>query len=393
MRRRLVMRFLVLLLALLALAVACSPDTPPPPVIALHQVLGGDVDPGFRRAERPRGFDFPRDHGPHDGFRNEWWHFIGNVETGRGVRYGFQATFFRTALAPQATPRRHSRWATNQVWMAHAALTDPHHGRHFTDERFAREAMRLAGAAAEPFSLWVGDWRVSGLSGGLGQAGQAGGLGQAGQAGGFPWRLEVASDDFALDLELAPLTPPMLNGERGLSQKSDEPGSASYYYSVSRLDTHGTLRVGDAVHSVSGLSWLDREWSSSALAPEQTGWDWFALQLDDGADLMFYRLRDRHGNTDPHSAGSILDSGRQQTGLRAEDIAFTPKRWWRSQSGARYPLAWELEIKPLGKRWVVEAVLDDQEMALSVTYWEGMVVVREDGEAIGTGYLEMTGYD
>ncbi len=373
--------------------------------LPLQQALGG-VAPGYRRAMAPRRFSFPRDHAPHDGFRNEWWHVVGNVRTRRGKRYGFQATFFRIALAPppppnQASPaRRRSRWAATQVWMAHAALTDSgepgdpgNPGKHFAHERFAREALGLAGAVgaagadSPPLDLWVGDWRLTGLG------------------GEAAWELRVATDDFELDFALEPRTPPTLQGEQGFSRKSDAPGAASYYYSVSRLAVRGTLGKGGVAETeteaVSGLAWLDREWSSGALGPEQAGWDWFALQLDDGADLMFYRLRDRNGNgnrngaTDPHSAGSLRAPAGGITPLQASDVVLTPKRWWRSPGGARYPVAWEMAVNPLGKRWIVEAVVDDQELALSVAYWEGMVEVREAGKVgkvVGRGYLEMTGY-
>ena len=366
----------VLLTCLLA---ACSPDDQPPSV-PLQQALGGSVHPAFLRAEKPRDFAFPRDHAPHDGFRNEWWHFNGNVATEEGQRYGFQATFFRIALTPPATAirGRPSRWAAHQVWMAHVALTDSHRRQHFAHERFAREAMSLAGAASppSPFKLWLGDWQV------------------AAPCAGCPWRLRARTDDFDLDLTLSPQVSPTLQGEDGLSRKSAESGNASYYYSISRIATHGTLRLGGQAQpqTVSGLSWFDREWSSSALAPDQAGWDWFALQLQDGADLMFYRLRDHAGHTDPHSAGSIRFADLPPETLRAGDVALTPLRWWRNSGGVDYPVAWELEIAPLKRRWRVEAVVDAQEMALAVRYWEGMVVVREAGRVIGRGYLEMTGY-
>ena len=368
------------------LLTACSQDPVPTANISLQQVLGGGVDPAFRQATSPRQFSFPRDHGRHDGFRNEWWYITGNLETSRGRQFGFQVTFFRIALAPQASTKRQSNWATSHVWMAHVAVTDPAQQRHLSHERFAREAMQLAGTDSSPFRVWVGDWVLSADTTDL------------------PWDLNIKTDDFELAFEFDPLTSPMLQGEQGLSQKSAEPGNASYYYSLSRLDTRGTLRLGDTAYPVSGLSWLDREWSSSSLGSDQSGWDWFSMQMDDGTDLMLYRLRDHQGNTNPHSGGSLLGSGQHQTRLKSNDFVLTPKRWWQSESGAKYPVMWELEVKfanqqgstnnqgPLKKQWTVEAVLDDQEMKLSVNYWEGMVLIREEGKTIGKGYLEMTGY-
>ncbi len=368
-----------LLLLILILLGACSPESTPNPAVSLQQALGSESGSGsgsgFLHAHSPREFDFPADHGPHNGFRNEWWYITGNVAADQGQRFGFQVTFFRFALRPQSEMKRRSKWATNQFWMAHVALTDPTTQKHIATERFSREALGLAGVRTDPFDLWVGDWKIFSAS------------------KGFPWRLNVNTDKFSLDLEFAPLTSPILQGEQGLSQKSTEKGNASYYYSVSRLQSEGAIRFGENNYTVSGLSWLDREWSSSALGPDQVGWDWFSMQIDDGTDLMFYRLRNRQQETDVHSGGSIVDANGVQTNLHFNDIDLKPKRWWKSRNGANYPVAWELEIKPLHKQWLVEAVVDQQEMDFSVRYWEGMVSISENGAIIGRGYLEMTGYE
>src|SRR5205814_718338 len=82
-------------------------------------------------------------------------------------------------------------------------------------------------------------------------------------------------------------------GDRGLSRKGPEPGNASFYYSLTRMPARGTVRVGPETLQVSGEAWMDREWSTSALGAGVQGWDWFALQLADGRELMFYRLRRR----------------------------------------------------------------------------------------------------
>ena len=74
-----------------------------------------DGDPRFERAEGPRTFSFPEDHGPHPTFRTEWWYVTGNLHTEEsGHRFGFQLTFFRSALSPPP-PTRTSAWATNNL--------------------------------------------------------------------------------------------------------------------------------------------------------------------------------------------------------------------------------------------------------------------------------------
>lgn len=339
--------------------------------------LGGVADPGFVRADRPRAFRFPADHGPHPEFRNEWWYFTGNLSAADGRRYGYELSLFRVALTPQA-PLRASAWATNQVYMGHFALTDAS-GRKFQFvERFARGAIGLAGARSAPFAVWIEDWRV-----------------EADAADPSRWRLTAAAGDAGVALQLMSAKPVVLQGERGLSRKSAEPGNASYYYSVPRLATEGTLTIGGKEVAVRGSSWLDREWSTSALGVEQAGWDWFALQLDDGRELMFYQLRRRDGAVDPFSAGMFIDRNGGGTPLRAPDVGVEVTERWTSPRGGVYPARWRLTVPALDLVLDIKPVLADQELMVSVRYWEGAVDVRgvERGRALtGVGYVELTGY-
>jgi predicted secreted hydrolase len=362
----------LLLIALLLLG-GCS-DAPPPAPSGAPGVPASWGDQGFLHADRAREFSFPEDHGPHDGYRSEWWYLTGNLQDPAGRRFGYQFTLFRIALLPHPTPRNESAWSTSHIWMAHLALTDAKGGKHHHDERFAREALGLAGAQAEPLRVWVEDWQL---------------VQPHAQA---PWELRAATQAFTLRLQLAPKHPPRLQGDAGLSRKGRERGNASYYYSITRMATSGTLTIGDSEYRVNGDSWLDREWSTSALDEDQAGWDWFSLQLDDGSDLMFYQLRERQGGASPQSAGSLFAPDGSLTRLRREDVELTPRRWWRSDDGRSYPVAWTLALKRSGRRFEIEALIDDQLMALSVRYWEGAIEVREGGVSVGRGYLEMTGY-
>ena len=345
---------------------------------ALNARLGGDDVGGYARAEQPRVFDFPADHGPHPAYRNEWWYLTGNLTNEDGRRFGYQVTFFRIALAPPSPQldARPSAWASPQVWMTHVALSDAAARQHYQQERFARGAAGLAGAQAEPFRVWLEDWQLSEK-----------------KDAADVWQLNIDTRNFAYEFELRPLKPVVLQGETGLSRKSAEPGNASYYYSMPRLGTSGRIRIGDQEYQVDGLSWLDREWSTSALGPDQEGWDWFALQLDDDRDLMFYRLRRKDGSADPLSAGGLVDPSGALRRLSAEDVELSALRWWQSPDGARYPVEWRLRLFD-GSRYRVEAVFDEQYMTTSVRYWEGMVDVFDDrGIRHGRGYLELAGYE
>ena len=363
----------------LVLATAGCDGRPEPgagsPVAA---VLAADAASGYARATTPGALSFPRDHGPHPDFRTEWWYFTGNLADANGRAFGFQLTLFRFALSPEQR-RRESRFATRQAWMGHFAITDVEAGRFHAFERFARGAAGLAGATARPFKVWLEDWRVESVSPASGQP--------------LPMRVVAAAQGVALDLVLAPGHPMVLQGEQGLSRKSAAPGNASYYYSYTRLPARGALRTPAGRFEVTGQAWMDREWSTSALAPDQAGWDWFALQLDDGSDLMFYRLRDSNGAMHPFSAGVVVDAGGLRRSLGPDDVRVEPLETWSSPAGSRYPVAWRVQVGALRLR--VTARLLDQEHRGSFRYWEGAVAATGRGPAgavAGSGYLEMTGY-
>ena len=349
-----------------------------PPVatesFSVGDALGGIPAEGFKRAIEPRSFRFPQDHGTHSGFRNEWWYFTGNLRTEQDRHFGFQLVFFRTALAPGEV-KGESPWRTHHVWMAHFALTDTEAEQFHAFERFNREAVGLAGVETEPFAIWLDDWSIKEQD--------------------DHWLLVAAEAGLSLTLKLEPLRPPLLQGDAGLSQKSAEPGSASYYYSIPRLRAEGRISLNGRHHQVSGLSWLDREWGTSALSEEQTGWDWLSLQLNDGSDLMFYRLRRKDGSIEPYSAGSWSQPDGSVIKLTVDDVQLDALELWASPKGGRYPLHWRLQIPAHALDLQITPVIDNQELDLLIRYWEGAMDVsgtRDDQPVQGQGYLELTGY-
>ena len=266
-------------------------DTAAAPRLSLSQALGGELA-GFARADRPREFRFPDDHGPHPAYRTEWWYYTGNLKSAAGRHFGFQLTFFRTALkAPTDRVERTSAWGTQDVYMAHFALSDVATPRFYTFQRLSRAALGLAGASAVPFRVWLEDWSVTGET-------------AAGPS--VSMQLSAEEQDVALRLRLRPEKPLVLHGHNGLSQKGAAAGQASYYYSFTRLRSAGVLRLGDEEFQVQGLSWLDREWSTSVLGEALQGWDWFALQLTNGQELMVYQVRQHSGRIHPLSSGTLV---------------------------------------------------------------------------------------
>jgi predicted secreted hydrolase len=335
---------------------------------------------GFTQALTPRPFVFPADHGPHPDFRHEWWYVTGNLDGPAGERFGFELTFFRVSLSPQSggainASAAPSAWRTHQVYMAHFAITDVARKSFWSRERYARGALGLAGAQASPFHVWLEDWSI--------------------EEHGSSWRLHAAEGDNSITLDLLPQTPPVPNGENGLSRKASTLGAASYYYSIPRLAAQGKIQSGGRSFPVSGLAWLDREWGSGALGVEAQGWDWFALQLSDGATLMFYALRNQDGSLDVNSAGTWIEHSKVARALRRQDVTITPENNWESPRGGRYPARWKVEIASLGLSLDVRPVLADQELGTNPRYWEGAVDVSgtRSGTAIsGRGYVELVGY-
>jgi len=356
------------------------------PVSDLDVLRGGATAGQFAQASGPREFRFPEDHGPHPGFRHEWWYVTGNLD-GEGRRYGFELTFFRLALAPgggdpgahetSATSAETSHWRSRQIYVAHFAVTDVARGQFHSAQKYSRQALGLAGAEADPLRVWIDDWELTARD-------------------ASHWELHAAGADYELTLTLRLSQEPVLNGDRGLSRKADDPGAASYYYSMPRLEVSGRLLHAGHPTPVSGLAWLDREWGSGSLGRGQRGWDWFAVQLDDGGALMFYSLRDARGAADPHSAGTWVDPSGQSRPLDSHDVRVEVLDRWTSPRGTRYPSRWRLAVPSIGLEIEAHPVMADQELATRPRYWEGAVDVRgtrASRTVSGRGYVELVGYD
>jgi predicted secreted hydrolase len=374
-------RFISLLALTLLLAGCLGSERPPLMSANVVAALSGDADAGFARAYEPRPFSFPLDHGAHPKYQTEWWYYTGNLQAANGDAYGFQFTIFRSALTPEM-PERTSDFATNQVYMAHFALTDARGGKHHSFERFSRGAANLAGAQGEPsYAVWLEDWSARETEPGVVQ---------------IRAHAEGDSGPIAIDLTLTETRPPVLHGDAGLSQKSLEPGNASYYYSLIGLETTGTVTIGNRTAEVTGLSWMDHEFGTSALSEDSVGWDWFSLQLDDGTAIMFAQIRTIDGGRAPGFRGTLVRPDGSQESIDEDDFVLEAQDQWTSpHSGARYPSGWRLSLPQHDVSLTVTPLIRDQEMKVSYVYWEGAVTVEGTigGEAVtGRGYVELTGY-
>ena len=315
---------------------------------------------------------FPRDHGAHADFRNEWWYLTGWLKTAGGEDLGFQVTFFRSR--PPFAVDNPSSFAPRQVYLAHAALADARHGKLRHDQRAARGALGLAGAREDTTGCWIDDWRLD-LREGV-------------------YRTRIDARDFTLDLACTPPGEPLLQGDAGYSRKGTSAEQASYYYSRPHLAVRGGIARGAAKEAVSGNAWLDHEWSSTLMAADAVGWDWIGINLEGGGSLMAYRMRDRKGGA-LYAGGTLALPGAAPVKLATTDVAFKPLREWRSpRTGVSYPVG--MVVSAGGVDWTIEPLFGDQELdaraSTGTVYWEGAVRCSRAGRDAGRGYLELTGY-
>jgi predicted secreted hydrolase len=338
----------------------------------------------WKEAAPGYAFVFPRDHGSHPDYKIEWWYYTGNVKSADGRRFGYQVTFFRVGV--DHTPSNPSRWAVRDLHMTHLAVSDAAGPRYRFSEKLSRGGPGLAGAKTDEYYVWNDDWTA------MLDAGDDAGGGRRERH-----LLRASSPQAGVDLVLEPGKRPAINGINGISQKGAQPGNASHYYSLTRMPTRGSISIDGERFEVEGESWMDHEFGTSFLEPEQRGWDWFAIQL---SELMLYQLRRADGSRDPRSSGTIVDPSGKTTHLANVDFTLTRgKAQFKSKNGAVYPIEWTIAVPSQRIHLKVTTPIEDQELSLvpstGIAYWEGMIDVIGTGgnsPVTGSGYLEMTGY-
>ncbi|RJP71076.1 MAG: carotenoid 1,2-hydratase [Comamonadaceae bacterium] len=337
-------------------------------------------------ALKPRALVFPRDHGTHNETRTEWWYLTGHAKNAQGRDFGFQVTFFRSRV--DGTQDLQSRLAAKQLLFAHAAITDVQGGTLVHDQRIARwngeppaQAERGVFASARDTQVLLRDWQLT-------------------RGGDGVYTTRVAGAELTIDLRATPAQTWLLQGEDGFSRKGPDATQASFYVSQPHLAVRGTLGLKGERFEVQGTAWLDHEWSEALLHPEAVGWDWIGMNLFDGHSLTAFQLRRKDGSK-VWAGGSFRASGSAQSPtdiyrFRPGEVDFKPQRWWTSPlTRARYPVEWV--VRTPADFYTVKAVIDPQELdsraSTGTVYWEGLSdLIDSNGQPVGRGYLEMTGY-
>jgi predicted secreted hydrolase len=329
--------------------------------------------PGYR-------YEFPRDYFNHPEFQTEWWYYTGNVKAVDGHRFGFELTFFRRGVDRQ--PGDRGTWDVQDLYLAHLALSDLGGKAFYHSERTNRAGPGIAGIDGTEQQIWNGNWKVTWSDG--------------------DQLLEAVDERFSLNLKLDSEKPPVIHGENGISQKSESPGHASHYFSLTRLKTTGTIQLGGKSYPVSGYSWMDHEFFTQQLDEGQAGWDWFSLQLDDNTELMLFRIRRKDSSAEAYFSGTYIDASGGSSQLSKDDFLLKPETesWQSPVTHAMYPVRWKISVPKLQIELEATTLLKSQELSgpsqLIPTYWEGAIELdglRGGASRKGSGYLEMTGYD
>ena len=358
--------------ALVALLILCS----------LNPVAAGD----WKQAQPNYAWSFPRDHWSHEGYKTEWWYFTGHLQAGDGRRFGYQFTFFRVGVLPTA-PQVDSGWAARDLIMGHAAVSDLDRNEHRFSEAIYRAIPLLGGFGSwpEPLIAWSrapagtsGKWRLSW------------------NGNGFDFDARDDAQGMSFSLSTQPGKPLIFQGPNGYSRKTQSGTGASLYYSFTRLQTSGELSLDGRTWQVSGESWMDKEFFTSVLQPQQIGWDWFSLQLDDRREIMLFLLRHEDGSTD-FASGAVAHPDGRTTFLDGSAFSVTNVEHWQSpHTEGVYPSRWSLSIPQ--EKLELEAVVEvaDQEnrsrLIDTLYYWEGAVKLLQNKTQVGKGYVELTGY-
>lgn len=340
-------------------------------------VLAQEAD-AYTQARPGQALTFPHDHGPHPGYRIEWWYLTANLHDPQGQRYGAQWTLFRLAAQPPGVPEPVSSWQSKQIFMAHMAITTP--GGHQSFQRYSRGGENTvdsrAGVTAKPFAAWLDDWSLHSTGDDW-----------------LPMEVIARQADYALKLQLQSTTPLVLQGDAGFSPKHSD-GGGSYYYSQPFLKASGQLTIAGQDIQVSGEAWLDREWSSQFLQRGQVGWDWFSLHLQNGEKLMLFQLRQPAGSEPAVNflQGNLMAPDGSTTALDPVQIQLEPLE--KTQIvGRNLPLRWRIRLPQIDRQFEIHAAVQDQWMDVDFPYWEGVVIVSGSGpENSGEGYMELTGY-
>jgi predicted secreted hydrolase len=343
----------------------------------IDAIIGPSKD--LSRASEDRPIELPRDTYAHADVQTEWWYYTGHLKSDQRD-FGFELVFFKRNTDKDRLGRIIPMRAISPVnYYAHFAISDIEAKQFRYAHRRSINGSVPASAAYDRHDVRLDDWRAREING--------------------IHHISARMNYTQLELALTPVKPIVKHGLNGLSFKDD--GEASYYLSYSRMAAEGELIVNGKGYTVAGTAWMDHEFGSWTMKEKIQGWDWFALQFDNGQELMAFIIRDRNGKVTRFSEATLIDVDSGIKKFSHEAFLVTPLGQWRSPvTKTDYPSTWRLEIPSLGADLTIVPALRSQELdtrgTTMVIYWEGATSVsgRLAGRHVdGRGYVELVGYD
>ncbi len=368
---------LIILLCILTCSACTSEKKSIDTEINISDIMNED-NSNYKKAFDVVEFNFPDDHYAHNDYKIEWWYFTGNLQDNSGHKFGYQFTIFRNGLSTDTIMQ--SSFDSKNIYLAHFALSDISNNKFYYSEKTMREVLDIAGADSNKKKIYIENWEIK--------------MNYSDNPEMPTFYISAKDSVKEIKLQLIPEKKVVLHGNRGLSPKSFDAGNASYYYSYTNLKTNGKITINNENYFVNGKSWFDREWSTSALAKNQSGWDWFSLQMDDSTEIMCFRLRDEDNNTN-FAKGTYIDKYGNSTYINANEFSINPIEYYTTKSGKKYPAKWIIEYIPKKIKLQIETNIAEQELIVFTHYYEGSVRFtgnKNTSKINGLGYVELTGY-
>ncbi len=330
------------------------------------------------------GVELPRDLYAHKNAQTEWWYYTGHLQTSVGNRFGFELVFFKRRTDLDRFGVIPLRLIANPLYLAHFAITDE------TKKSFRYEHRKSTGgmfdlpaqASEKHFYLRLGNWSIR-------------------EAHGAHILRATLGNDLIFEAALKPLKPAALNGHAGVGVSFKDEGEASRYFSFTRMAAEGEITWHGRTEHFTGSAWMDREFGTWRTTENQKGWDWFSIQLETGAEVMVYHLRNSKHEPSAFSSGTYVDPSGNSTHISREDFTLETTSYWSSpHTNAKYPGGWRVQVPRFGIDVNVTPVMPDQELdtrdTTMIVYWEGACTVtgkHNEQETTGRAYVELVGYD
>lgn len=306
----------------------------------------------------------PKQELPHPKNSLEWWYLTGFLTDEHGRTYGVEYVFFHFYTLDKIS----------RV-MVNVALSVPEDSSFYYDYTIKPTKNYLPQQFPLNFSLNNYHWE--------------------GKEGNYTVQAQMKKHPVGFKLTTQSTQAPILHGDSGYVYYGDIADAG--YYSYSRLNTQGELYLKGDTLKVTGLFWYDRQWNCGAVSPMKVSWDWMSIHLNNGSDLMIYRVKDPKKNKTIYG-GTYRDSVSTYA-LSDTSIYLSTNKYWKSpKSKKSYPLSWNIELSDIDAKLNLQAMFPNQELTVGqgfqrISYWEGMCTVTgtiKQKNVSGNAYLEMT---